>query len=171
LNLLLKLFIDICRLRAKPQDVPASTSLMLMALIMVIVTGVPTMVGEVGGLSSAILISLLDVTLTLILLAIFLYMMRLSSRLLQTATAMFGSGAVLNLISLPLVWLMDASPDGSGYLLLGALLFFLLFIWSLVVMGHILQHSFNLQLSSGILLAMGYFLLVYTLVQRFLLTG
>ena len=168
---LLKLFFDICLLRAKPQDVPVSGPLMLLAIIAVVASGIPAIVKAVGGPISAITISLFDVALTLVLLKIFLGIMNLSPRLLQTATAIFGSGFMINLISLPVVWLLFVSPENSGFRLLGGLLYFALLIWGLVIMGHILRHSFNLRLSSGILIAMGYFMLINTLVQRFLAIG
>ncbi len=171
MKLLLKLFFDICRLQAKPQDVPASSALMLLTVLAVVASGVPAIVGSVGGLAPAIMICLLDVALTLILLKIFLAIMNLSSRIMQTATAMFGAGTIINMFSLPVVWLLNVTSENSLHQLLGALLYFALLIWGLVVIGHILRHSFNLRLSSGVLIAMGYFMLINTLVQRFLSTG
>jgi hypothetical protein len=168
---LLKLFFDICRLRARPQDVPASGPLMLLAIIAVVISGIPAIVDAVGGPIPAISISLLDVVLTLVLLKTFLGIMDLSPRLLQSATAIFGSGLIVNLFSLPVIWLLHSSTDNSGYRLLGGLLYYALLIWGLVIMGHILRHSFNLRLSSGILIAMAYFMLINTLVQRFLSMG
>lgn len=171
MNLLLKLFIDLCRLRAKPQDVPASSALLLLSIVLALVSGMLSISGSVHGLMQVIIISLMDVAITLILLSIFLNLVNLSSRLLQTATAMFGTGAIINLVSFPVMLLMNSSPDNPGYQLLGALFYFALLIWSLVVMGHILRHSFNLPLTGGILIAIGYFLLINTLIQTLLPTG
>jgi hypothetical protein len=170
-NLLLKLFIDLCRLRAKPQDVPASSALLLLSIVLALVSGMLSISGSVHGLMQVIIISLMDVAITLILLSLFLNLMNLSSRLLQTATAMFGTGTVINLVSLPVMLLMNSSPDNPGYQLLGALFYFALLIWSLVVMGHIIRHSFNLHLTGGILIAIGYFLLINTLIQTLLPAG
>ncbi len=168
---LLKLFFDICMLRAKPQDVPASGALLLLTVIVVVASGVPAIMNSVGGVTFAIMTCLLDVALTLVLLTIALNMMRLSSRLVQTATAMFGTGVIINLISLPVGWLLDGGVENSEYQLLGAVLYLALLIWSLVIMGHVLRHSFNLKLSGGILIAVAYFLLINTLIQAFLLTA
>jgi hypothetical protein len=165
---LFNLFINICLLRAKPQDVPASTALMLLTLFAVIATGVPGTIGLTGGLVSSLLIGLLDVALTLILLQLFLAMMGLSSRLIQSATALFGTGVVINLLSLPVLWFMDVSTGHSVNQSLGGLLYVALLVWSLVIMGHILRHSFKLHLGNGILIAIGYFFLVNTLAQMFL---
>ncbi len=168
---LFNLFINICLLRAKPQDVPASTTLMLLTLLAILATGVPGTMSLTGGLASALLVGLLDVGLTLILLQIFLAMMGLSSRLIQSATALFGSGVVINLLSLPLLWFMDVSTEHSVNQTLGGVLYLVLLIWSLVIMGHILRHSFKLHLGNGILIAIGYFFLVNTLAQMLLPAG
>ncbi len=171
MKLLFNLFTDICLLRAKPQDVPASSTLMLLTMLAAIVSGMLGAMSLPGGLVSALMIGLLDVALTLALLQIFLAMMGLSSRLVQAATALFGTGVILNLLSLPVLWLTDVSPEHSVYQLLGVVLYFALLVWSLVIMGHILRHSFKLHLSSGVLIAIGYFMLVNTLAQMILPTG
>jgi len=170
-KLLFKLFFDICLLRAKPQDVPASNTLLLLTMLVAIITGVPAIIGSVGGLASALMIGLMDVALILVLLRVFLTLAGLSPRLLQTATAIFGSGVIINLLSIPVQVLLDTSTGYSVAQFVGALFYFALLVWSLAIMGHILRHSFKLQLSSGVLIAMGYFMLVNTLVRLFLPTG
>ncbi len=168
---LLKLFIDICLLCAKPQDVPASSALMLLMLLAAIVTGVPAIIGSVDGLAPALMIGLIDVALILLLLRVFLTITGLSARLQQTATALFGTGVIINMLSIPVQMLLDVSAEYSAVQFLGALFYFALLVWSLVIMGHILRHSFKLQLSSGVLIAMGYFMLINTLVRLFLPAG
>ncbi len=170
-NLLLKLFVDICLLRAKPQDVPASSTLLILTVVLAFFSGMVSISSTVHGSTQAVIISLMDVAITLILLSLFLNLMNLSSRLLQSATAMFGSGTIINLVSLPVMGLMNSGPDNPGYQLLGALFYFALLIWSLVVMAHIVRHSFNLNLTGGILIAIGYFLLIKTLIQTFMPAG
>ncbi len=171
MKLLFKLFFDICLLRAKPQDVPASNTLMLLTLLVALVSGVPTIIGHIGGLAPALMIGLIDVVLILVLLRIFLTLTGLSGRLLQTATALFGTGVIMNLLSIPVQILLDSSTESSVSQFIGALLYFALLVWSLVIMAHILRHSFKLQLSSGVLIAMGYFMLINTLVRLFLPAG
>ncbi len=158
-------------LRARPQDIPSSSALLLLSVVLVLVSGVVSMLSSVGGLTQAVMISLLDLAMTLVLLAVSLNIMGLSSRLIQTATAMFGTGVIINMVSIPVVILLNGTPENSEYSLLGALLYFALLVWSVVVMGHILRHSFNLRFSGGILIAIAYFLMINTLVQTFLLTA
>jgi len=78
---------------------------------------------------------------------------------------------IINLLSIPVQVLLDTSTGYSVAQFVGALFYFALLVWSLAIMGHILRHSFKLQLSSGVLIAMGYFMLVNTLVRLFLPTG
>lgn len=168
---LLSLFINICLLRAKPQDVPASNTLMLLVMVIAVVSGMFGAGSLQGGVVAALMVGLLDVSLTLILLRLFLTMLGLSSRLMQTATALFGTGVILNLLSLPLLWLINTSEEHSANQSLGGLLYLLLLGWSLVIMGHILRHSFKLHFSVGLLMAIGYFMLVNSLAQMLLPAG
>jgi hypothetical protein len=168
---LFKLFFDICLLRARPQDVPASSALMLVAMLAVIATGVPAITGSVGGVDTAIMIGLMDVVLILVLLKLFLTITGLSARLVQTASALFGTGVIINLFSIPVQMLLDSSAEYSATQFIGAMFYFALLVWSLTIMGHVLRHTFKLQLSSGVLAAMGYFMLVNTLVRLFLPAG
>jgi hypothetical protein len=168
---LIKIFVGIFFLRAKPQDVPASSALLLLSIVLVIVSGVVSMFSTVGELTQGIVVSLLDVALTFAMVTVILKVMNLSSRLTQTATAIFGTGVIVNLVSLPVVWLWSSGFGSSGFRLLGGLLYFVLLVWSLVIMGHILRHSFNLHLSSGILIAIGYFLVINNLVQSLFPAG
>ncbi len=171
MKLLLKLFFDICLLKARPQDVPASGALLSLTAILVMISGVASILSPAFGLAQSIMVCLLDVALTLVLLALFLHITNLSSRLIQTATAVFGTGVIINLVSLPVVRLLDAGSRNQGYGLLGGVFYFALLLWSVVIMGHILRHSFNLRLSGGILIAVAYFLLINTLVQTLLPAG
>jgi len=140
-KLLFKLFFDICLLRAKPQDVPSSSALMLLTLFVVIASGVPAIMDRMGGLGPAIMIGLFDAALILAILKICLTLMKLSSRLVQTATAMFGTGVIINLFTLPVMRLLNVSPKESASLFLGALLYFALLVW---IDGHLitLPHVF-----------------------------
>jgi hypothetical protein len=170
-NKLLTLFFDICLLKAKPQDVPASSVL----LVLTVLAGVGSEILFVGlidkDLTRAIAVGLLDAVLMLGLLRFGLTMLRLPSRFTQTATAMFGSGIIINFIVLGVIQFLIASADGSFGQHLGSLLYVAVLIWGIVIMGHVLRHSFNLRLNGGLLLAVGYFFLVNSLIQTFVPAG
>jgi hypothetical protein len=163
---LLQLFIDICLLRAKPQDLPASSFLFWLTLAATLATAVPLLIISFENPAPALAAATMDVALILIFLRGGLYFLKLESRFLQTASAIFGSGAILNLVAVPIHLMVGVESGSDVLLLLGNLLNLLLLIWSLVVLGHILRHSLDIHLGGGIAIAVVYFVLILLLVQQ-----
>lgn len=150
---LLKLFFDLCLLRAKPQDVPASSGALGVAL------------GAYGAVS--VLLASTDLTLeravpyalvdTLILALLthgVLRMRRYSARFPQTLTALAGSGALLGLAA----WPVTLSPEPS-------LLLLVMVIWSLAVSAHILRHALAVALLPAILISLGFVLVGFLMLS------
>ncbi|MEO6696545.1 MAG: hypothetical protein ABIN45_00890 [Gammaproteobacteria bacterium] len=143
----LKLFMDMCLLRAGPQDLPTSPPLLTVSLFAYIATSIALGVAT-QSFGSAVLYGLAD-TLTLAVLTYSLLMVRrLPQRLTQTLSALAGTGAVIGLFALPLVLVQNAAQ----------VLLLLIMLWSLTVTGHILRHALNVSLPMGILASMGYLL-------------
>lgn len=163
---LLQLFIDICLLRGRPQNLPASGFLFGLTLVATLVTAVPLLVYSFKGLTPALVAAAMDAALMLIFLRGGLYFLNLESRFLQTATAIFGSGAILNLVAVPIHLMVGVEPGSDVVSQLGGVLNLLLLIWSLVILGHILRHSLDIHLGGGIAIAVVYFMLILLLVQQ-----
>ncbi|HHH39477.1 MAG TPA: hypothetical protein ENK50_07875 [Sedimenticola sp.] len=161
---LLNLFVDICLLRAGPQQLPASRFLLLLTLLLSLVTGTLVLV-EGFGLFPALAAQALDLLLLLGLMRAALIVRGMGARFLQAGTALFGSSVLINLLVMPLQLAIGDDPAASGFSELAVLLYLVLLLWSVVVMGHILRHAFEIRLAAGILLSLGYFLLVNWLVQ------
>ncbi len=74
-------------------------------------------------------------------------------RLVQTLTALAGTGAILGLLGLPLVWQVaraQAAAAAPPSLSIGWLL---LVIWSVAVQAHIFRHALSTRFGYGLLLA------------------
>ena len=159
---LFELFLDICLLRKGPQDMPASPMLLQLTLLSYGISG--------------ILIPLLDVSLTLSLLLTGLDLALLTSlaygllalrdyrpRFVQTLTALLGTGTLLQLLALPLLFLLkQETVDASAPAWL-VLLWLGLFIWGIVIMAHILRHALSTSLGVGVLYSLAYVLLYWNL--------
>ncbi len=141
---LLKLFIDLCLLRAKPDAVPASTFFLGLAL-----TGYALMSLALASAqlppSKALLYALADLAVLALVTHTLLLLRRFSARLVQTLTALAGTGALFELLALPLSRTTQAS-----LLLLG------LMIWSIAVSAHILRHALSVSFTMGVLASLGY---------------
>ena len=159
---LFELFLAICLLRKGPQDVPASPVLLRLTLLSY-------------GLS-AVLIPLLDVSLVTSLLLIMLDIALLTGltygalalrdyrpRFMQTLTALLGTGTLLQLLALPLLFLPEQEMAGTGAPPWLGLLWLGLFIWGIAVMAHILRQALSTSLGVGVLYSLAYVMLYWTL--------
>lgn len=154
---LIRAFFELCRLRLRPQDLPASAELLIVAIaayglssagLTLISQSVPVslMAGAVDSLM------LLGLTYGVLLLR------RVPGRWLQTSIAMAGTGALLTMLAMPLyAWLAHAGgAQGGGLSPAVSLLILVIIVWNVVVMGHILRHALSFPLPGGILVSMGY---------------
>jgi len=169
LQALIQFFIELCLLRRAPQDLPASAT--LLKFLVLVYLGVGVLVGAATGqgLGDALAQTLVDTALLLGLLYAGLRWLARLPRFTQSASALLGSGAVLNLLVLAPLGMASGGDDSelTGF---AALLFLALLAWSLVVTGHILRHTLDLPLVQGALIAIAYNLLAYSLLGA-LFTG
>ena len=109
----------------------------------------------------------LDLLMTAAAPWVLLALLGLRNRYLQTLTAMFGTGALLTLLSLPCnLWRAQLGEDAPAAAVPNALLFGIL-IWSLVVNGHIYARALSRPFTAGIIIAIAMFFLQTTLLFRF----
>jgi hypothetical protein len=116
------------------------------------------------GSLRAFQVALLDSALLVVFIQLLLFLLQRGGRILQTLTAMAGSGTLLGLVALPLVlWGQpsQAEAQASGMLLYAWLL---LLVWNLLVAGHILRHALSTSLGIGIGVALLYALFSMQLV-------
>ncbi len=145
---LVRLFAAICLLRAAPQDLPASRALLGFTLGLYLLFAWLLAIPAYGE-ARALQVALLDTALLVVFIQSLLFLLSRSARILQTLTAMAGSGCLLGLLALPLVvWGQpsQAEEQVSGLLLYAWLL---LLVWNLLVAGHILRHALSTSLGIG----------------------
>lgn len=165
---LLNYFFELCLLRRRPQDLPASVALFAVVLVANLLVGVVMLQGRFGGAAPALVVGLIDTLLLVGGLWLLLSWRGHPARLVQSATALIGSSILLALAAIPLLSMVAPEPTaGSG---LASLFYLLLMIWAHVVMGHILRHTLDVPLGNGVLLAI-MFTLFSTLVVQNLMAG
>jgi hypothetical protein len=157
---LLETVYGLCLLRAGPQDLPHSTSLLqAMALLSVVVTLV------VGSIlfdpADLLLPALIGLVLLLALPAIALNLAGRSARFAQTAIALLACDVAFTLLYAPLALGMGKLP-ASAEQMTGSQRFFALLVlvligWQLAVRGNILRHALELPLRTGLLIAVVFF--------------
>jgi len=147
LNALVTYFVNLCLLRATPQQLPGSSA--LFGVVFVIYALVGTVMMTVSGLEPvpALVVSLFALMLMLGALRVGLLLYGHPGRFDQSATAVMGSDSLMTLLVLPLMDSGGEMGGGSALLLLG------LVMWSVVILGHILRHTFDLTRGQGFAVA------------------
>ncbi len=157
---LLGRFMAICLLRAGPQDLPESRFLLALCTLAYALAGLLLTLGQ-QSLAGTVLLVVIDLVLTASLLQALLWARSLTPRLTRSLTAVFGCGALLETLAIPIVAWQGASLSGGGTavsngLLVSSLLLWLWLFWNLVVLGHILAQTLGTRFFIGMGLALVY---------------
>ncbi|MDA1106909.1 MAG: hypothetical protein O2845_00690 [Proteobacteria bacterium] len=155
---LLKIFINLCLLRAKPQDLPVAPALTAAALAAYILAGLGLSLPDLG-FGRAALWAVLDTLVIVLLTHSALLLRHFPERLQQTLTALLGSGALLGLVAWPII--------GTQNSIVQLVLLLVLLLWNLAVVAHILRHALSMPLGLGIIVSFGYFLVELTVSMVF----
>jgi len=158
-SVLFKEFFQICLLRRGPQDLPVSAE--LFCLVLLAYTAVSTLLSlPTNTLVLAVTSGLIEASLLLLISWLFLYLRSLPGRLLQTATALAGTGFIFSLFALPLFyWGVYFTSDPVVETLI-SLLVLALMLWNIAVMTHILRHALSSSLILGLFGALTYIALI-----------
>ncbi|MET0028484.1 MAG: hypothetical protein ABW101_12675 [Candidatus Thiodiazotropha sp.] len=159
---LLNAAIELCLLRRKPQDLPASVDLLAFTVALNLLVSVLIYLGLQKNFGIAAAASLFETGLMMAALYGVLRLKKHLMRFTQTMTALMLSNILLGVLMLPLLgWTRDTLSDESQLLLL------LLSLWVLAVFGHILRHALEVPLGMGIGLAVFYTLFSWSLLEVF----
>ncbi len=163
-------FAEICVLKRAPQDLPNSAFLLLITLVAHTVTSILLNAVVLDGWT-AILAGVTDTLLVSILTASILYLHSFTSRIVQSLSAMTGTGAIISVVAIPLfTWHAGAQQSGSPNAI-AALLVFGIVAWSLAVSGHILRHALSVPYALGIVVALAFYAISYTVFSSLFWAG
>lgn len=155
---LITIWLDICLLRAGPQDVPASRVLLWLTLIAYLL--VSFLLSQPGYPSAvAARVAGVDLALLVVFVTAPLYLLDKTARIGQTLAALAGSGALLGVLALPVIRVVLAGQVAGEVPPTAALVWLILFGWSLLVVAHIMRHALSVAFAVGLGVAV-----LYTLV-------
>ncbi len=174
MNRLFQLFVNICLLRAKPQDLPSSVFLAAVLAVVNLITGTLVVVGSFGSVLGGFLAQLMDIVLVALAFNLALRSVGKGGRFYQAMAAMYGCGILINFLSVPLILMSpEASALEGGAATSGpwALLYLLLILWAITIGAHIVRHTFDLPFALGVVISLGYFLVINAMLQPFFTPG
>jgi hypothetical protein len=153
-------FWEICLLKRRPQDIPASRFLfnVVVGLYVLQSTAINLFAFPFG---EAFLLGVVMTMFLLLVIRTLLQFRRYPKRMLQAATAMMGASIVLFLPVLALrYWFHIIEQAGTRSNLAGYVWVFL-FVWELFISAHILRHALNTRLLIGFFLSIAYVFLEF----------
>lgn len=153
MNSLFRFFFDLILLRRTPQELPASSTLLGLMLVVNLLVGTAGTLDNFGGILPSLSANLLDICVILGLLYVALVLVSHRARFVQTATAILGVGTLFGIIVLILVLLMGGDRVPGEIIGLSNLV---LLIWLHVALGHVLRHALEVTLGKGIFAAVGF---------------
>lgn len=143
------LWIDICLLRAAPQDLPASRVLPGLALACYALISFLVSLPFYPH-ATAFQVAVTDLLLLLVLVFSLLYLQDKTARINQTLSALAGCGSLLGLVALPLVRFLGPDVPAGEVSLPVSVFWLCLFIWNLLVVAHIMRHALSSSFAIGI---------------------
>lgn len=155
------LFFDICRLQKGPQDLPYSQALLLGSIAAYATLGFLMLYID-SGWFSAVLQVFVGALLLLAFAKIMLKVSRKSERFMQTATALFGTDALISFFALPII----AGMTTGRVSLLAFAAMVALMIWHWLIIGHILRHALSETFSFGLGIAFLYIMASYWIMAQ-----
>lgn len=145
-------FIQICLLRQGPQDLPTSGILLAIALTAHTVMSIVWSKVSLNAVS-ALLSGLLDTALLVVLTGTLLYVQRRGTRVIQTLTALAGSGSIITFLALPVSGWLQGADQSAGEGGFAVLLLLILMGWSLAVVAHIFRNALSIPYFFALVLA------------------
>ncbi len=155
LSTLSKAFLDICLLRKGPQDLPKSSVLLYLSLILYMVFDVLLTV-QARPFEDALLVSFIDVGFLLGVIFFILKQHHYLDRWVQTITALCGTGVILGIFIFPLVYGGAQNQYETWLQQIIILLFIIMVIWNIAVLAHIVRNAISTSLGIGIAIAILY---------------
>ncbi len=153
------------RLRAGPQDLPPSWSLTVVAIVIYLGQGILT--GQQLSGEDNVPRTLFSSAVQILAVSLMLRFRGHAERVQQTLLALAGTGILLDLVAF--VLLVQADPAQNQPAL--ALIWFLVFGWSLAVDGNIYRHALSIPLAQGVLVAVGLLAVTYVIMQLIFMTS
>lgn len=150
----LKILVDLCLFQAKPQDFPYSPGWVLITAVALCTSIYISYPVQEQTTLVVLLISIVHVIGYGFAIWGALRVRTLAERFTQTVTTIFGTAALLQLVTWPFInWLLkvQGTPDAQFPMLI----VFFLGIWTFAVAVNINRHALSVTVGQGILITLG----------------
>ena len=157
---LLQQYFNIAFLMGKPQDLPSGRAQLKVGMALAVVSYVMAL-SVPFGVERAFLNSLTALGCTGLALWAALSMVGHPGRFEQAFGGLCGASMVINMAAVPLFALRPA-PLEPGTGTVGVLADFVLLVWSLSLMAHVIRHTFEVRMFFSVVMSVVYFIVLST---------
>ena len=148
-------FIDICRFKATPADVPGSQFLLQISVSIYFILG--TLIGRISeDWAVSLATSLSDLFVMIIVTSLLLKIRGFQARARQTITAMAGAGSCLAIVGMPIVAWFYHTAEQEQMNGIALLFMVMLMFWSLMVTAHIFRYALEIKSSTAAMITVAY---------------
>ena len=158
---LLRQYFRIAFLMGRPQELPGGRAQLQIGVVLAFATYMVALLG-VYGFGRSLLHVLLDLGCTGLGIRVALILVGHPGRFEQAFGGLCGASAFVNVAAVPIY--LDRPPAGTVEAA-PALAEFVLLVWSLSLLAHVLRHTFGVRLSIGIGIAFLYVIVLTTLME------
>ena len=163
---LLNQYFNIAFLMGKPQDLPGSYQVMKVGVMLAFVTYVLAL-SVPYGLQRALIQVVIDLSSTAFVFYIALLAVGKQTRFQQAFGGLCGASAFINAVALPLYMFRTENNAAQG-VSIAQVADFVLLVWGLSLLGHIIRHTFEVGMFLSIALSFTYFIYLSSLVTAVL---
>jgi len=161
----LQFFFRLCLLKVAPQEAPSTQFVQSISFFAFWLSSSLFFL-LLQNFTVSVILGLIQVLLISFLLQLGLWITNTPERSVQARTALFGSGATLLFILVPVLsWLIQMNSE-TNYIF--SLVGVFAMIWSILVLGNILHHTFDIQKLAGIGIAIVYIFMTFAITLRIL---
>ena len=170
---LIFLFWNICRLRARPEEIPYSTNLLWILVFFNILLGWGQLVIQEIAIE-ALFHSVILIGFALFFTVAVLQFKQMGSRVVQTLSAIMGTGLILSILITPLLvsqhyLIQMTQPFPLWAHVLSSITVILMLgvnVWILIITAHIFRHALDTRFAIGMLVTIalvGFNILLYSM--------
>ncbi len=138
MSTLIQHYLKMSILKSAPQDLPASSVLQLILITLYFILALIN-TSSINNLSNSMIHSIVD--LAMLFLFAHVLLRDKKQRINQTLNAFIGVGLIIGVIHTVSSVLLPSSQDPQDLSAITQLIFFIIFIWVVVVYGHIIRHA------------------------------
>ncbi|MDX1811908.1 MAG: hypothetical protein R3240_08175 [Gammaproteobacteria bacterium] len=160
----LKFFVELCLLKAAPQDAPSSRSALYVTVVSYFAIGTLITL-HTQTLLAATITALIETGLMIFLTNLILWARKTPERFTQSITSLMGAGTLIGLIAIPVLNLVTGVGSEEA---IASVLWITLIVWQTLVIGHILRHTMDIPLIAGIGVALIYMYMSFAITLRIL---